>query len=188
MNLILLILLAGFASSAGVGGGHDEPAGAQAAVVSDSRRAILEEMWQRRLLPPDQKMWSPDDYELLERIRRVEDDALTLLKHKDGGYRPWTAKSHSGALPGAPRLTKEGYERYVFLLTQDAIDYFESKGADAKLVFKLKDVDGKSLFDGRGSITEAGSAVYRRAKLNLEVFWKGPDGTVFGTRRPPKGP
>jgi len=188
VNLLLLVLLAGPAASAGVGGGHTEPVGVQAPAVSDSRRAILEELWQRRILPPDQKMWSPDDYELLERIRRAEDDALALLKRKTGGYRAWTALSHSGAVPGGPRLTKEGYERYLFLLTQDVILYFESKGADAKLVFKLKDWDGKALFDGRGSVTEVGAAVYRRAKANLEVFWKGPAGEVYGTRRPPKNP
>lgn len=187
MSLLLLALLAGPAAAADVGGGHEAAAvtTAGAAVQADSRRVLLEEMCQRRILPPDQKMWSPDDYELLERIRRAEDDALTLLKRR-GGYRAWTAKPRPGAALGAPRLTKEGYERYLFLLTQDAIDYFESKGADAKWVFKLKDWEGRSLFDARGSITEAGAAVYRRAGLNLEVFWRSPDGAVFGTRKPPK--
>lgn len=185
MSLLLLLLLAGPAASADVTGGHAEPPAADAPVPTDTRRALLEELWQRRILPPDQKMWSPDDYELLERIRRAEDDALALLKRRTGGYRAWTARSHSGAVPGVPRLTKEGYERYLFLLTQDAIVYFESKGADAKLVFKFKDSDGKALFDARGSITEAGAEVYRRAKLNLEVFWRGPAGEVYGTRRPP---
>ncbi|OGR96634.1 MAG: hypothetical protein A2V88_01930 [Elusimicrobia bacterium RBG_16_66_12] len=188
MSLLLLVLLAGPVASADVTGGHAEPAGAEAPAAADSRRALLEEMWQRRILPPDQKIWSPDDYELLERIRRSEGDALALLRRRAGGSRPWTAKPRGGALSGAPRLTKEGYEKYLFLLTQDAIVYFESKGADAKTAFKLKDWDGKALFDARGSVTEAGAAVYRRAKLNLEVFWKGPDGAVFGTRRPPKDP
>lgn len=188
MRLLLLVLLAGPASSAGVDGGHAEPAGAEAPAAADSRRAILEELWQRRILPPDQKMWSPDDYELLERIRRSEPDALALLRRRAGGLRPWTAKPPGGVLSGAPRLTKEGYERYLALLTQDAIVYFESKGADARWVFKLKDRDDRPLFDGRGSLTEAGSDVYRRARLNLEVFWRAPDGAVFGTRRPPKDP
>ena len=188
MILSLLALLAGPAVAADVAGGHADPVAVEAPAASDSRRALLEEMWQRRILPPDQRMWSPDDYELLERMRRAEDDALALLRRKAGGLRPWTARSHSGAVPGVPRLTKEGYEKYMFLLTQDAIVYFESKGADAKTAFKLKDWSGKVLFDGRGTITEAGAAVYRRAKLNLEVFWRAPDGTAFGTRRPPKDP
>ncbi|MEK7381736.1 MAG: hypothetical protein AAB262_00435 [Elusimicrobiota bacterium] len=188
MNLLLLVLLAGPAASTGVGGGHSEPAVAQASDAAGSRRALLEELWQRRILPPDRKTWSPDDYELLERIRRDEGDALALLRRRAGGERAWTARPRAGALPGASRLTKGGYEKYWFLLTQDAIEYFESKGADAKSVFTLKDRGGKSLFDGRGALTEAGAFVYRRGKLNLEVFWRGGDGTAFGTRRPPKDP
>ena len=172
MSLLILVLLACPAASTGVGGGHAEPIGAEAPAASDSRRAILEELWQRRILPPDQKMWSPDDYEFLERIRRAESDALELLKRKTDGYRRWTAQPRSGVPASAPRLTKEGYERYLFLLTQDAIDYFESKGADAKGVFKLRDMDDRPLFDRRGSITKEGTAVYRRAVLKLEVFWK----------------
>ena len=187
MILLLLALMAGPAPAAVVGG-HEEPAAVEPSVAAGSRRALMEELWQRRILPPDQKMWSPDDYELLEKIRRAEGDALELLKHQAGGYRRWTARPRSGSAPGLPLLTKEGYERYLFLLTQDAIEYFESKGADAKTAFKLKDWDGKPLFDGRGALTEAGADVYRKAKLNLEVFWRGPDGSAFGTRRPPKDP
>ena len=201
MSLLLLALLAGpgaaadrsitpgSAASTGreeaaLGGGHSEQVPEQASV--DRRRAILEEMWQRRILPPDQGMWSPNDYELIEKIRLAEVDALDLLKRKFGGYRSWVAKPRAGGLPGAPRLTKEGYEKYLFVLSQDAIEFFESKGVDAKLVFKLKDMDGKALFNGRGSITEDGARVYRRAKLNLEIFWKAPDGEIYGTRRPPR--
>lgn len=181
-RLLLAAVLCGPAAAAGVVGGHPEPSAAQA--PSDAKRVLLEEFWQRRLLPPDQKMWSPEDYELLLRIRRCENDALELLKRRPGGYRPWVAKSHASA--GVLLLTKAGYERYQAFLTQDAIRYFEYKGAEAQEVFKLKDQDGKALFDGHGSITEAGSVVYRRAKLNLEVFWRSPAGAVFGTRRPPQ--
>jgi hypothetical protein len=35
-------------------------------------------------------------------------------------------------------------------------------------------------------LTPAGSTVYTRARLKLEVYWKSPNGEVFGTRRPPK--
>lgn len=182
MNLLLLALLAGPVEAAGLGGGHSEQAPEQAS--ADRRRAILEEMWQRRILPPDQGMWSPDDYELIEKIRLAEGDALDLLKRKFGGYRPWVAKPRVGGLPGAPRLTKEGYEKYLFVLSQDAVEFFESKGADAKWVFKLKDMDGQSLFNGLGAITKDGIRVYRQAKLNREIFWQAPGGEIYGTRRP----
>lgn len=185
-----LLLLALIRPAAAVElGGHEDPRLDSAAPASvDNRQAMLEEIWQRRLLPPDQTEWAPKDLDLLRKIRAVESDALAYLGHRPGGTRPWTSPRR-GASPGErPRLTKEGYEHYLFLLTQDAIKYFEDKGADAKWAFKLRDWDDKPMFDGGGVITPEGIAVYRRARLNLEVFWKAPDDEVYGTRRPPKNP
>lgn len=182
----LLPLLAAPALAAGDMGGHAEPkALIDAAPPVDERRATLEEMWQRGLLPPDQGAWAPADMELLERIRRAEGDAISYLKRRPGGFRPWTVRTRTGGVPGQFRLTKAGYEKYWSMLTQDAITYFEGKGADAKWVFKLRSLDDKPLFDPRGSLTEEGARLHRRASLNLEAFWKAPDGQVFGTRRPP---
>lgn len=184
MSFAWVLLLA--LPAVGLDGGHQPPSAAGASEAGDRRRAVLEEMWQRRLLPPDQKMWSPADQELLGRMRRAENDALALLRRKFGGLRPWVAKSRGGT--GVAFLTKFGYETYLRVLTQEAIEYFESKGVDAKKVFKLRSWDGRPLFDGRGSITEDGADVYRRAGRNQEVFWRLPGGEVFGTRRPPQNP
>jgi hypothetical protein len=182
---LILILLA-LPAAAGDLGGHEAPKTAvEQAGPLDERRVTLEEMWQRRLLPPDQSSWAPQDLELLQKIRRVEKDAIRYLRRKPGGARPWTARPRSGGPFAAAKLTKEGYEKYQFLLSQDALEFFEAKGADAKWAFKLRDWDGKSLFDGNGRITDDGLRVYERARLNLEVFWKSPDGEVYGTRRPP---
>ena len=180
----LILALAVLRVGAAEFGGHEAPAAAPVAAPADERRATLEEMWRRRLLPPDQDGWSPADLELLGRIRRAEKDALAYLRRRPGGVRSWTAKPRPGA-DARPILTKEGYERYFFLLTQEAIDYFDSKGADAKVVFKLKDADGKPMFDGAGRITDEGARAYGRARLNMEVYWSAPDGQIFGTRRPP---
>lgn len=164
-------------------GGHPAPkSAASLEAPADERRATLEELWQRLLLPPDQTSWAPQDFDLLQKIRAAEKDAIAYLRHIPGGTRPWTAKSPSG---GPARLTKAGYERYEFLLSQDAIAYFESKGADAKWALKLTDWDGKPLFDAAGLLTDEGARVYRLAKVNVEVFWRSPNGDVFGTRRPP---
>jgi hypothetical protein len=166
-------------------GGHAKPKEAAQAAPADERKATLEEMWQRRLLPPDQDNWAPADLELLKKIRAVEKDAVAFLRRRPGGSRPWTVRP-PGAGPFAPaRLTKEGYERYRFLMSQEALEFFQKKGSSAKWALKLTDWDGKPLFDGGGRITPEGVRVYDRARLNLEVFWKSPDGEVFGTRRPP---
>ncbi len=182
--LLLALALPGFA--AGDLGGHPQPKELiDEAPPRDERRATLEEMWQRGLLPPDQSAWAPTDMELLERIRRVESDAMTFLKRRFGTYQAFVYKAKSGSAYAPARLTKDGYEKYWGLLTQDAILYFESKGADAKWVFKLKSLDDKALFDPAGRLTDEGARIHRRAVLNLEVFWQAPDGRVFGTRRPP---
>lgn len=183
----LLLALAGSPAPAAELGGHEQPDRAviQPSAPFEDRKAILEEMRLRRVLAPDQGAWSPADRETLETIRRSEGAALAYLKEKFGGYRPWVAVTRVGGLP-KPWLTKEGYQRYLGALTQDAIVYFEGKGADAKQVFKLTDWEGRRLFTPEGSITEVGAAVYRRARLKLEVYWKGPDGRAYGTRRPPK--
>jgi len=184
--LLILALALPLPAAAGGLGGHADPKTAlDQAAPFDPRKATLEELWQRRLLPPDQSSWAPQDLELLRKIRRAEKAAIAFLKRRPGGTRPWTARSRSGGSWSEAKLTKEGYEKYLFLLSQDALEFFESKGADAKWVFKLRDWDDKPLFDGGGRITDEGVRVYDRARLNLEVFWKGPDGTAYGTRRPP---
>jgi hypothetical protein len=185
LALAVLVPTTGRPAAAQDLGGHPDPSAQKTPEVpADERHAILEEMWQRRLLPPDQSSWAPEDEALLNKIRAVEKDAIAYLRRIPGGTRPWTAKPRAGSDAGW-KLTKEGYARYMFLLSQDAIVFFEGKGADAKWVFKLRDSDGKPLFDGTGLVTNEGARVYRLAKLNLEVYWSGPNGDAYGTRRPP---
>jgi hypothetical protein len=186
VSAALLLLALALPSAAQDLGGHENPKGAPSVEApADERRNTLEELWQRRLLPPDQSSWAPQDFELLQKIRAAEKDALAYLRRVPGGVRPWTAKPPSGRALSAAKLTKAGYERYMFLLSQDAIAYFESKGADAKWALRLRDWDDKPMFDGGGLVTDDGIRVYKLAKLNVEVFWKSPNGEVFGTRRPP---
>ena len=177
----LLVVLAVSASAAELGG--HAPVQAEAPAPVENREAVLDEMWARRILSPDQGAWSPADAELLGRIRTDEAEALVFLKRRFGTTRDFTAPRKG---PGARWLTKAGHERYVFLLSQDAIEFFENKGAGAKWALKLTDWDGRRLFDGDGRLTAAGMKVYTRAKLKLETYWKAPNGETFGTRRPPK--
>jgi len=182
--VILKVLLSlAVASQAGSLGGH-VPVTAEPAIATEDRSAVLEEMWARRILAPDQTAWAPADAQLLGQIRMSEADALAYLKNKFGGTRQWTA-ARRGRESARRLLTKEGHAKYRFHLTQDAIEYFEAKGAGAKWALKLTDWDGLRLFDGDGELTPAGVNVYTRAKLKLEVYWKSPNGENFGTRRPP---
>ncbi len=187
--MIPALLLAAFASAAEPDalGGHapEMPERPAAEAVAEERRvSVLEEMWARRILNPDQNAWAPSDAELLTRIRASEADALEYLKRKFGRTRPFTAPRRDAGVT-SQLLTKDGYAKYLFHLSQDALEYFESKGADAKWALKLTDWEGGRLFDQEGRLTPIGQRVYRRAKLKLEVYWKSPNGETFGTRRPP---
>ena len=187
-KLLLVFVLSARTGEPDALGGH-APAAPEApapeAVAAEERSEVLDEMWARRLLNPDQSSWAPADAQLLMRIRAVEGDALEYLKKKFGRSRPWTAVKRGKVGPPKHLLTKDGYDRYVSSLTQDALMYFEAKGADAKWALKLTDWEGGRLFDPEGRITPIGMQVYRRAKLKLEVYWKSPNGETFGTRRPP---
>lgn len=185
MSPAALTLLAALCGAAGLGG-HERPSAAapELSTPEEVRRAALEDMWRRRLIPPDQGQFSMDDLALQQRMTRADADAVEYLRRMPGGYKPWTIMVQDGGKPKI-LLTKEGFERYRAAVTQDAIKFFEAKGGDAKWVLRYTDWDGKRLFDPQGRITEAGEKVYLRARLNLEVFWKAPSGEVFGTRRPP---
>ncbi len=184
MTLALLLLLAASARAQDLGG--HAPAAVEPAIATEDRAAVLAEMWERRILSPDQPAWAPADAQLLGNIRMNETDAIAYLKKKFGDTRPFTASRRKE--PARRLLTKDGYDKYLFSMTQDAIEYFEAKGAGAKWALKLTDWDGKRLFDGDGRLTPAGVKVYTRARLKLEVYWKSPNGQAFGTRRPPKQP
>ena len=134
MKLSLLLLLLAVSTRAGDLGGH-APVTAEPAIAQEDRAAVLNEMWERRILSPDQPAWAPPDAELLGQIRATEPDALAYLKKKFGNTRPWTA-AHRSKEFAQRLLTKEGYEKYLFHVTQDAIEYFASKGASAKWALK----------------------------------------------------
>ena len=180
----LLALLLVPARSASLGG-HEAPETVKAeAGPGEDRKALLDEFWQRGLLEPDRRSWTPAELEALEKIRKSEAAAKNYLLMKPGGLRPWVATRRVGGIPVA-RLTKAGYERYLSFVSQDALLYFERKGAGAKWAFKLTNWDGLPLFTPDGRITPEGLSVYNRARMKFEVYWRGPDGAVYGTRRPP---
>lgn len=182
---MFILFLAVSVAASELGGHEPSVAEAPASVRAEDKALVLEEMWQRRILNPDQTYWAPADAALLSAIRESENDAIPYLKSHFGPLRRWTAVARKGEVLPKPVLTKEGYEKYRFELTRDALEYFEKKGADAKWALKMTDWDGKRLFDAEGKLTPAGVRVYTRARLKLEVYWKSPNGETFGTRRPP---
>lgn len=189
--MLLACLLASAVSAAEPSAEHRAPAETLAVVPQSAeveRLNTLAEMRRRRIVPPDSLRWSPEDAELLARMREAEgDDAVEALRKK-GALTPGMTVSlkKDGQLFASRKLTREGFDAWLGIRSREALDYFELKGVEAKWGFKLVSLEGKALFDGSGRLTATGVQVYRRAALNLPVWWKTPPGEIFGTRPPPK--
>lgn len=157
--------------------------------IDAARQSILAEMWLRRVLSSGSHSWTSEDMELLLKIRDAESlGAIGLLKRRARGVSGLTAPYKAvGSRTAGLRLTREGYEKWLFYRSQEAIEYFESKGVDAKWSFHLVDLQGRALFDGAGMLTPAGDEIYGHALANLPAWWRVPaTGEVFGTRPAPK--
>ena len=184
-GLLLALWLAPAALA--VSGSHEAPE--KTRVVETGRQNVLAEMWQRRILTTDASQWSPDDMALLLRMRAAEaGDALALLKRRYHTLKGFTVVHRAaGSDRLQVRLTKDGFERYLFTKTQDALDYFESRDIGAKWAYQLTDLKGVPLFQrSSGLLTEAGDALFSKAAAGEPAWWKTPAGEVQGNRPPPK--
>jgi hypothetical protein len=171
-------------------GSHRAPAESLAGRAAlDERGTVLAEMWQRGILSPDANQWGPEDMALLQRIRQAEAaGALALLRQRLLSLKAFTVREKSpGLAPPRIRLNRRGFDKYLMIRTQDALQYFEAKGVETKWAYGLTDLQGRSLFDrGSGMLSEAGEELYARVRQNAPVFWKTRAGDVMGNR-PPAG-
>lgn len=173
-----LTLAAGLAFAA-------EPSAAPSASAVGERQEILAELRERGILPPAADSWGPREEALLARMRRAEArGALDVLREEAPALRG-LAVSHRSGLRKIPRLTKAGFEKYVFFQSQRARKYFEDQGADAKDIFRLRSLDGRRLFDRKGILTPEGEELYDRVLEGRMALWKDPWGKTQGG--PPAG-
>ena len=148
--------------------------------------ALLDEMRLRRVIGAGQAEWNAEEYTLLLRVREAQSlGAFSLLREKLATLKGFAARSRSG---GEERLylTVEGYRRCRFLKSQGARAYFESRGVAAREVFALRDMAGKTVFDGSGQLTQEGDELYNRVQRKLPALWKLEDGALGGNVRPPR--
>jgi hypothetical protein len=163
---------------------HRAPEGGAPATKADSRQQILSELWQRRIISSDFTEYGMQDLLLLARMRSAEDaGALVLLRRTYKGLGGLAVSyKRPGDLEPRLRLTKDGFDKYLFLRSQQAVEYFQSHDVEAKWAFQLKDEKDQKLFTPDGLLTEPGEALYNRVAANVPVRWKLPDGTVQGNR------
>lgn len=147
-------------------------------------QVIVAELRQRRLLSPEATRWEAEDMNLLLRLRKAEDaGALALLKRNLASLKGLAvAYKAPGSSAQRLRLTKEGYERYLFYKSQEAVQYFESRDIEAKWIFLLKDLDGRPLFNDQGLLTPEGDSLVIRALAGKPVQWKNSAGEIMSSR------
>jgi len=166
---------------------HASASAASAPVVVDvDRQNTLAELRERKIIAAGAEFWKPEDMALLGRLRRAEKrGAFALLREEIGNLRGFVVE-HRTPKGRIPWLTKQGFDKFQFLSSQRARQYFEEQGVDAKFIFKLKDPLGKKLFTSKGILTPEGQELYERASSGISVRWMDPSGKVVssGTPRP----
>ncbi|TBR21290.1 hypothetical protein EPO15_10670 [bacterium] len=146
----------------------------------------LVELKARGIVAKDAAAWTPEEAALLRRLRRAEQlGALQFIRDRTGSLSGAISEVETGKGYKKPYLTVAGFERWLFILSQEAREYFESKGAEAKFVFTLKDLSGKRLFTDEGALTDDGVDLYLAARARKAVYWRNTDGRPTGTVRPP---
>lgn len=167
------LLFAGLTLSA-VFGSEGKPGAAPSA-------SALEEMRVRGILALDRSEWGLEEQILLGRIRRAEKEgASTWLRGRFGRF-PYLVETSSGTW-----LTHQGYDRYLFLKSQEARRFFEKKGVAPKEVFDLRDARGELVFDPGGRLTPAGERLYHLGAAGRPVRFRRRDGTWVGVTPPPE--
>jgi len=157
-----------------------------AAGAHDERHETLAEMWQRGILATDMNAWSPQDLALLQRMRQAEAAGAPgfLRRHLPS----WQGLVLRDRTAGAARLrlTRLGFEKYLGIKSQEALQYFETKDIATKWAYWLTDIESRPLFDrDTGLLTAAGDALYSQARANQPVFWRLRTGAIQGNRPVP---
>jgi hypothetical protein len=148
---------------------------------------LVKEMRRRLIIPSDSSRWTPNQYTTLLRLREAEKmGAFSYLRKKLGTLRGLATEFRAeGGYKGLD-LTMAGYRKFIKVLSAEAFEYFESKGALGRWVYKIKTVDGKRVFTDDGVLTEDGITLYLKTRRKMPAFWKFPNGRIVGTTRPPE--
>ncbi|MBI4051021.1 MAG: tetratricopeptide repeat protein [Elusimicrobia bacterium] len=132
---------------------------------------LLAEMVERGILGSARTEFAREEKELLQKMRQAEKTgAVDYLKSRGALLKVFVMekKERSGRI--RLLLTAQGFEKYKFFRSQDALRAFEFNGVEAKYVFFLRDRRGEPVYNASGQLTPEGEAVYR-ALLSGQKKW-----------------
>ncbi len=148
-----------------------------------SRSDILSDLKRRNIVTPDAEDFTVEEADILARMKRAESlGAVDLVAQKDRNLKKLIFEVKQGESVRL-HLTQLGFDRYLFLLSQKAIDYFESRGVKAKWAFTVKDSEGRNIFDPKGLLTPSGEDLYYRVLKKQPTEWKLLNGKVMSNHK-----
>lgn len=128
-----------------------------------SPEEILNTMKERNILDPQAETYSEEDLLLLKKMLKAEKDrAIKYLKEKYDDKIPsgLIVERYPGKIYARKMLSYSGYKDLIFLLSQDAIDFFIKQGVYKSEILKLRDFNGNNIFNEKGLLTDEGLTAY----------------------------
>jgi tetratricopeptide (TPR) repeat protein len=150
-----------------------------------TKEEVIASMKERNIIDPAAVDYLPEENNLFKKILALEkDNAIEYLALKYNQRIPvgFIVERDGGKVYVRKMLTLTGYQEIINQLSIDAKNFFLAKNILPGNLFKLKDFDGKPVFDDKGVLTDAGMEVYNKGLSGLKAYVE-PGETLPSTQR-----
>ncbi len=140
-------------------------------IITDEQ--LLRTLKERNIIDPVSTDFTAKDKELYLKIHNAEaNNALEYLSQKYENNIPpgYIVERDAGKVYVRRMLTLTGYRALVAQLSKDAQDFFLKKAMDPGIVFALRDLQGRPMFDEAGHLTDFGLAAYTKAMRGQKSY------------------
>ncbi|MDR1684295.1 MAG: tetratricopeptide repeat protein [Elusimicrobiota bacterium] len=138
-----------------------------------TEREIFETLKERNIIDTFAASFSPMDLNTLKKILSVErDNGIGYLSSRYNGRIPsgFVVERDLGKIYVRLMLTLPGYNALISQFSSDAKTFFLNQDIFAADIFKLRDLDGKDIFDEEGRLTTEGLRAYSRAATGVKSY------------------
>ncbi|MDR1123529.1 MAG: tetratricopeptide repeat protein [Elusimicrobiota bacterium] len=129
---------------------------------------------ERNIIDPAALNFTRADEDLLRKIIILEKDSgIEYLTSKYGGALPkgFVVERNSGKIYVRKMLTYVGYKDLIAQLSRDAKQFLVGKGVSPGSIFKLRDYNGRDIFDAEGNLTDEGMAAYTKSLDGQKAYF-----------------
>ena len=128
---------------------------------------------ERNIIDPAALKFTRADEDLLRKVITLEkDNGIEYLASKYGGVLPkcFVVERNGGKIYVRKMLTYAGYKDLIVQLSRDAKKFFENKGVQLGSMFKLRDYNGRDIFDSEGNLTDQGMDAYTKSLYGQKAY------------------